>query len=267
MKIGVISSWNENIKLFSFLQKYDHEYVFVYDQDFFPYSERKIETVIERITKTIAYLKKQWIEKFILSPLFELLLLKEKNKEVLPLFSTYVLQQCFTHSLIGKIWFLWDYNDIEEWQKLLVALAKQYEPTDTQKRIKKFHYPFAYRKKETWIFKHFISYLSTSDFLVNSVLKFDLRYFKDAWVDTVLPFNYCYFHFQKTIKKFFNFKKIKFHWLETLEDVFVSLAKSWPCKKHSLTIYYSWMKDLLERDKKMMSILIPWGNVTWKKLI
>jgi hypothetical protein len=56
--------------------------------------------------------------------------------------------------------------------------------------------------------------------MVNKVIKFDLRYFKDAMVDVVVPLNYGYFNYEKTISKFFNFKKIKFHGIEKLEEIF-----------------------------------------------
>ncbi|MBU0626154.1 hypothetical protein KKH82_01690 [Patescibacteria group bacterium] len=56
--------------------------------------------------------------------------------------------------------------------------------------------------------------------MVNKIIKHDMRYFKDALVDTIIPLNYGYFHYQNTLSKFFNFKKIRFHKLQKVEDVF-----------------------------------------------
>ncbi|MEI6672958.1 MAG: hypothetical protein WCL02_06625 [bacterium] len=62
--------------------------------------------------------------------------------------------------------------------------------SDNQKAIKKFHFPFVYRVKETSLWKYYLTTLSYSHILINKIIKFDLRYFKDAMVDTLLPLNY-----------------------------------------------------------------------------
>lgn len=75
-------------------------------------------------------------------------------------------------------------------QSLLQDLAKTYMLADNQKNIKKFHFPFVFRLKETSLWKYYFTSLSYSHILVNKIIKFDLRYFKDAAVDTVIPLNY-----------------------------------------------------------------------------
>jgi hypothetical protein len=105
-------------------------------------------------------------------------------------------------------------------ETLLKNLEKKYNLTENQKLTRKFHSPFCYRSKEVNLRKSFLLNLSYSDFMVNKTVKFDLRYFKDAMVDTVLPLNYGYFAYEKTISKFFNFKKIRFHKLEKLDEIF-----------------------------------------------
>lgn len=57
-------------------------------------------------------------------------------------------------------------------------------------------------------------------------------------VDTVIPLNYGYFHYQTTISKFLNFKKIRFHNLEKLKAVFTSLQLK-ESKKYSVKIAYT----------------------------
>ncbi|MEI8090957.1 MAG: hypothetical protein WCG98_01590 [bacterium] len=121
---------------------------------------------------------------------------------------------------MGKIGVVGDYADIEVGQQFLKTLEKTYTLSETQKVIRKFHAPFDYRVKEVPLRKYFLTQLSFSDMMVNKVIKFDLRYFKDALVDTVIPFNYGYFNYQNTISKFFNFKKIRFHKLEKIEALF-----------------------------------------------
>ncbi len=55
--------------------------------------------------------------------------------------------------------------------------------------------------------------------MVNKVIKFDLRYFKNADVDTIIPLNYGYFAYQRTINKYFNFNKQRFHKSKSLERI------------------------------------------------
>jgi hypothetical protein len=115
---------------------------------------------------------------------------------------------------------LGDFADVEMAEKTMKALEKEYKLTESQKTIKKFHKPFAYRVKETPLRKYYLIGMSYSNILINKIIKFDLRYFKDAMVDTVIPLNYGYFNYQNTITKFLNFKKIRFHKLEKLEEIF-----------------------------------------------
>ena len=89
-----------------------------------------------------------------------------------------------------------------------------------QKSIRKFHFPFSRWAKEVPLRKYFLAKLSFSSMMVNRVVKEDLKYFKDAMVDTLIPLNYGYFNYQNTITKFLNFKKIRFHKLEKIEELF-----------------------------------------------
>ena len=120
---------------------------------------------------------------------------------------------------------------------MLKQEAKNYSLTDNQKSIKKFQSPFAYRTKEVSMRKYYLTTLSYSDFMVNKVIKFDMRYFKDAMTDTVIPLNYGYFNFQNTLSKFFNFKKIRFHKLEKIEESFLNF-KLKP-STYSITIHHT----------------------------
>ena len=266
MKIWIITSWNDNLTLFKFLNKYDNEYIIYYDFLYWPYGDKDFKFISDRVVDAIKFLKKSWVEKIILPPSLELYflqnpkLLSTNYSLILPLFQTYLHNLCFKYSLVGKIWAFWDFSDIQIIQDLLVKEAKNYSLTDNQKNIKNFQSPFAYRIKEVPMRKYYLTTLSYSDFMVNKVIKFDMRYFKDAMTDTVIPLNYWYFNFQNTLSNFFNFKKIRFHKLEKLEESFISLcpkAKPW---KYLVSIYHNWPIVLLQREKKLIRLLARWKS-------
>jgi hypothetical protein len=182
------------------------------------------------------------------------------------LFQNYVLDYCLTHSLVGKIWLMWDWSDTQVAQPLFESFAQGYTLTDNQKNTKKFQQPWARWTKEVQMWKYFLTTLSYSDPLVNRTVKHDLRYFKDAGVDTIIPLNYGYFNYQNTIVKFCNYKKCRFHKLEKLEQCF--LMSSWAVAKdlsddknssiqsqndkYAVTVLYTGQKELLQRQKKVM---------------
>lgn len=112
------------------------------------------------------------------------------QKNIMPLFQTYVLDYCFHYSLVGKIGLVGDWSDTQVAQPLFETFAKSYSLTDNQKSTAKFQQPFAQWVKEAPMRKYFLTTISYSDPLVNRVVKHDLRYFKDANVDTLIPLNY-----------------------------------------------------------------------------
>ena len=259
MKIWIVTSGAENLTLFKFLSKYDHEYIVYYDFFHRPYGDKTFDQSLACVEEGIAYLTKHGVESIILPPIYELYILQNEKyttqkNNILPLFSRYLLDYCFTYSLVGKLGLLWDFADIEKAQELVKKIEKEYILPDNQKNIKKFHFPFVYRTKETPLWKYYLTSLSYSNILVNKIIKFDLRYFKDAMTDTVIPLNYWYFNYQTTITKFLNFKKIRFHSLENLEKIFVSFAYV-PSPSYSVEIAYTWNNELLSREKRLVRLL------------
>jgi hypothetical protein len=73
-------------------------------------------------------------------------------------------------------------------------------------------------------------------------------------VDTIVPLNYWYFHYQTTITKFLNFKKIRFHGLQNLEKTFDSLNLK-QSTIYSVKIAYTWNNDFLLREKRLIWLL------------
>jgi len=88
--------------------------------------------------------------------------------------------------------------------------------------------------------------------LVHHRIKQDLRYFKDAGVDTIIPCNYSYFLVQKAIEKA-RYTKMRFYKLSILEKIFVDLK----CEKsqYSVSVVCTDHADFLKREKKLQWLL------------
>lgn len=266
MKIGIISSWIDTLALFNFLSRYDNEYLVYIDQTNFPYSEKSLDYSLECIEKAGEFLVKKWAELIIVDPIYELAL-KNSNKKfwfkVMSLFQRYLQEYAFKYSLVGKIWILTDFWSNWKVQKLLENEEKWYDVTDDQKSIKKFSYPFHYWVKiaSSWVMN--INDLGAHNPYLIRTMKNDLRYFKDAYVDTILPMHYHYFRMQRAIKSFFNFNKIRFHDLSVVEECFNDLVEksNW---EYSVSIWINQPSEFLTRNKQLMWLMQRWKSVEVK---
>lgn len=257
MKIGIISSWVDTISLFHFLTRYNHEYLVYCDQEAFPYWEKSLNFVLNRIEIAGEFLKWKWAEVIIVDPVYELAIKYRNMKlnfEIYPLFQQYLHEYGFKHSLVGKIWILSDFWSSWNVQEFFEKEEKAYNPTDEQKSIKKFSYPFHYwvKPSNSWVYN--INDLWVHNPYLIRTMKNDLRYFKDTNVDTILPMHYQYFRMQRTIKSFFNFHRTRFHDFFIIEKCFCDLVKSdeW---KYSVTVWINQPSIFLTRNKQLMWLM------------
>ncbi len=237
--------------LFKYLNRWDHEYLVVYDFLYWPYGDKDFDFVLARIKKHLDFLEAQGVKHVIVPPVYELAL--SEDDRVLNFFRRYVWDHCFSGSLVGKIWLLGDFADLQVAQGLLEQLEEKYQLTSNQQQTKKFHKPFAYWMKRVSMRKYYLTSFSYSNFMVNKQVKFDLRYFKDADVDTLIPLNYAYFHFEKTIQRFLNQKRIKFHDSKKLFLWFDKLVPEGD--QYQVKIFTSWTTQFLEEEKRIMWLL------------
>ena len=254
MKIGIISSWIDTLALFQFLDRYDNEYLVYCDQSNFPYWEKSFNFTLDNIEKAGNFLVDKWAEVIIVDPVYELALKYSDKKfwfKILPLFQKYLNEYAFKYSLVGKIWILSDFWSSSNVQNLCETEEKNYKPTDEQKSIKKFSYPFHYRVKSASSWTTNINDLWVHNPYLIRTMKNDLRYFKDAYVDTILPMHYHYFRIQRAIKSFFNFHKIRFHDLSVVEECFTKLVEKsdW---KYWVNVWINQPSEFLFRNKQLI---------------
>ena len=250
MKIGIISSGMETLALFRFLTRYDHEYLVYYDSLHAPYGDKNFSSSLQAVEKGIQWLQDQKVDAIIVPPIYELYFLQQKRKnQILPLFQAYLLQEVFPHSLVGKFGLLWEFADLQWAQELISHLACSFSPSSAQKSTKSFVFPFQFWAKECGILNPLLTRLSRKSLLTNTLLKYELRYFKDARVDTVIPLNYLYFNAEKAIEK------IRFHRLAKLEQIFCSLTSQAQKSEYAVSIFSTDQSYFLEREKRLIWLL------------
>ena len=256
MKIWIITSSSDNLYLFRFLHEYNFSYHIWYDQEGWHRWDKAVDFVQKRIEQWFDALIEQWIQKCILPASWELVFLgiEKYKKYILPLFSTYIIEQVLPSSRVGKLWFIWDWCDIQN-QDALKILCAQYQCTENQKNTKIFHQPFVYWSKQTSLRKYFLISLGRKDWMMHNVVKHDLRYFTDAWVDTLIPLNYGYFAYDSTIAKFFRTKKCRWHRLTKIAWVYNALVKEYKEDTYAVTISYTGVLDQLTSEKKWVWLL------------
>lgn len=257
MKIGIVSSGVDTLSLFQFLTCYDNEYLIYCDQTNFPYWEKSLDYALDCIEKAGEFLIKKWAEVIILDPVYELAFKYSDKKiwfKIMPLFEKYLHDYAFKYSLVGKIWILSDFWSSSSIQKFFEKEEKNYEPTDQQKSIKKFSYPFHYRVKSASSWTENINDLWVHNPYLIRTMKNDLRYFKDAYVDTILPMSYHYFRMQRAIKSFFNFHKIRFHDFSVVEECFTKLVEksNW---NYWVNVWINQPLKFLTRNKQLMWLM------------
>lgn len=260
MKIGILTSGNDMLALFSFLQRYDNEYHIWYDDKFLFWWDKSVDLVMERVAVGIDALVAEGVDAVVLPPIIELKVRNENlfpNVKIIPLFETYILEHCFAYSLVWKIGFFGDYFDIQEGQKQLTILAKKYNLTENQSQIKKFHFPFSYWSKEFRNWKYLLDTCGWSMPLVHNRIKQDLRFFKDAGVDTIIPCNYSYFLAQKAIEKS-RYTKMRFHKLLVLESIFSDFFAE-QSSPYSVIVYCTGHGEFLKKEKKLLWLIGRWN--------
>ena len=170
-----------------------------------PYGELPRSEASKLVAEAADALRKAGAEKIIYPPLHEL-----AHPDAVPLFRTY-LEEAFSHSLIGKIGLIAESGDATVAQEVITSL--NFPLTPAQQGIKKFQQPRAFWVKSVTTRTTLAAEISHRDPLVNRLVKHDMRYFKDAAVDTVIPLSRGHFAFERVLQRFFTFSKIRFHGL------------------------------------------------------
>lgn len=263
--IWIITSGTENYNLIKLCHKFNLSYCIIADTASYPYQEKDIQTLEKRIDTLIQYGQELGCTQFLLSPTIEIYYthILHKNESIITLFKNYI-NYCFQNSLIGKIWYIWGYIEEKNINTIHTILSDNYTLTDNQTNTKTFMQPLAKRTKDISMWTYFSRFTSSRSMIINKIIKFDLRYFKDAHVDTIIPLSYEYFTYQRTISSFFNPKKQKFHKREIVETLFPNIIQKYslPMWTQSEVIVVVTWSDHLLTNKKWETIASHWWQYT-----
>lgn len=262
MKIWIVASGFEMLPLFTFLNQYEHEYHIFWDWKYWPWGDKSDQLVQKRIHEGCFYLDKLWVDIIIVPPIAELRVVNwDLRKKILPLFQTYLFEYVLKYSLVGKLWLLCDHSDMVVAQSLLEPLIKKYTLSKNQKNTKKFYQDFPMWKKEIRMWKYFLSTYGARNPMVRKTIKHDLRYLRDAAVDTIVPMSWGFLFYDKMIQSRLNWKKVRFHGLDTVQQCFLKIMKSDEIKiksdetKYWVTLHCTDSPEILLNEKKWMWVL------------
>lgn len=225
MKIWMVMSGYEMSPIFDICRSYKHEWHVFIDWRCWPWWDKSLDLMEERIWLWVAQLiDEHGVEQLILPPVRERKFLTEEHYApykdmVVPLFTTYIHTYAFRYSLVWKLWLLCDSVHMDLAENIISTLWEEYQLQPNQTSIKSFHRPFALRKKEVRMRKYFQTTYGKRDRMVRKTIKYDLRYFKDAAVDTLIPMDRWMLYYQRILKHMVNRKKLRYHWLDAVQEV------------------------------------------------
>ena len=210
------------LPLMQVLSRYDHEYHLYIDRAYRPWWDKSQKLQEERIQQGVAYISDK-VDVVIVPPTAEL---RIQNSEfgtlILPLFETYMLEYVLKYSIVGKLGLLTDSSSSvdADTQWYISDICASYTLTEPQKKTKKFDANFPLWENSVRMWNYFLTTYGRKDWMVRKTVKTDTRYFLDAGVDTIIPMSRWFLFYQKIIKKHFNWKKIRFHGLDAVEECF-----------------------------------------------
>lgn len=250
--------------LMEVLNTYDHHYHIFCDWQMRPRGDKNSKLRADRVMRALTYMEGK-VDAVIVPPSIELQMLQnvawaqQKHPVILPLFTTYLQEFVFTYSIVGKLGLLCEQADLEQAEELIRKSAESYSPTQNQIGLwRKFHQPFALRKKNVRMRTYFLTTYGKREPIVRTTLKHDLRYFHDAAVDTLIPMSRWFLFYQRIVSQRTNRKKIRFHGLDEVKQCFDHITEKQGYtagEAYSVTVHCTDTTDVLLAEKKWKRIL------------
>lgn len=240
-KIWIIS-WHTSDLYITHLLPKDIDRVFVLENRWWDLHTLDIKDSIDLIQKDIKYLINQWFEQIILPPVFEVYFryLHDNKSDytdiIIPIFETFFKKQILPYSIVWKICLIGNPSHTEKIDGVIKSWWQGHKLTSHQENNRHFHKERLIYHHDTTIFNTLYD-LGHSRF-VNKLIKVKLKKIKDRAPDTLVPTNYGYLKFCKTIHGF-SHKNIRFDskntWVGIINDIiWISSDKSATTHKYKL---------------------------------
>lgn len=256
MAIWIVTSSLSDLYLLRVLREYNFPFHVRYDQEGWDWGDKEESYVSARIEQGLRYLIDTGVTQIILPPIWEL---RYRNHStycsyVMPLFYHYMTMSCLPNSRIWKLGLLGEYSDCTQ-QEIIANICAGHTLTQVQSATKLFHQPIALRSCQVNMWKHFLVTLGFRNWMMHNVVKQDLHYLLDAWVDTIIPLQYGYFAYEATIAKLFRTKKCTLHRGDVIAQVFASCLGDAVAQWYAVTVSYTGTNAHLLAEKKWLRII------------
>lgn len=184
----------------------------------------KLYDPIQALDATKSYidiLSQKGITQCIVWPRYEYYLRSDPTyrDRILPLYQTYLDDYVLRYTLVGKLWFRWDRQDIVMINEMIRIMRATFQPNPLQSRIHKFHHDLPIRTVCADLQKNLIVWWCRKQRILSNIVKTDLHRLKDADIDTLVPLQYCYRHNQKILRHRFCSRKRRFHWVTDIQSI------------------------------------------------
>ena len=253
MRIGLIWSWFDMLPLTEAFFGIDVELHIYTDRWHRPRWDKSHDLRVEQTRAGLAYMQAKWIEKCIVIPMLEAQMIQEFPDFVLPLFATYMRKYVCKHSLVGKLWLLGEYADQQDAQTYIAQICKNTALTPAQQSTKRFNSSRPVWSKAVPMWTYFLTTYGKRDWMVRKSIKHDLRYFKDADVDTLVPLCRGFLFYTKIIHHMCNWKKLRFHGVDAVGECLHKMITSegiYSCTLH-IDQDIPWLIDQPKRMKML----------------
>jgi len=256
MRVGIVCSGYEMMPLLQLLQTYDISYDIFMDWKMWPWGDKSYDLQKERVDIWVKYLLEQVnVDTLILPPLFEHAYMSSGNSEyILPIFTQYLTNEVLPFSIVWKLGLLCDSTTIDESQVMIRELCSWYTLNAKQIETKSFHTTFPVWSRSVSMWNYFLTTYGKREWMVRKAIKYDLRYFKDAAVDTLIPLSWWHLFYEKIIRQHTQWKKIRFHGKKAVKlvlDWYLG-SSEWA---YSMTLHMTDKAQPLLDEQKRMDML------------
>ena len=218
MRVWIVWSWYEVALIASWVPEVCSIDCFI-DRAIRPATSKDIDDILPRLQQGVKYLHDLWVEHIIVPPYVEHLMIRWDAK-IVPFFQTYLTNYVFTQSRVGKLWILgmhWS-TWVACVKEVIENAKKLYQLTNYQRITKTFNSKFPYWNKNCAHWQTHLLYARKRTWIMNHLIKDDLRYFKDCTVDTLIPMDRGVLYREKTIQHRL-WANMKFHGQQAVREV------------------------------------------------